>query len=57
MALVPRRVTTSLAPSGLKPAWAGSVPAASFRIEPASGWTFQPLSRNPARDGSPVLST
>jgi hypothetical protein len=57
MAFVPRWVITSVAPSGLKPTWAGSVSPASSRIEPASGWIFAPLSRKPARDGSPVLST
>ena len=37
MAFVPRWVATSVAPSGLRPTWAGSVPAASSRAEPANG--------------------
>jgi hypothetical protein len=52
-----RSVTTSAEPSGLKPTWAGSEPASSGRVDPATGSRPAAVNRKPHTDGSPVLST
>jgi hypothetical protein len=54
---VPRSVTTSVRPSGLKAIWAGSASAASGRTEPSSGASESPASEKPAIPGVPLFST
>ena len=55
MLFVPRSVTTSMRPSGLKAICAGSASAASIRCEPSSGSSES--SEKPAIPGEPLFST
>src|SRR4029079_5925488 len=57
LAFAPRSVTTTAAPSVVKPTWAGSEPTASSRFESAISSRPRSSRRKPTTDGSPVLST
>ena len=54
---VPRSVTMSALPSGVKPTWAGSASGASACSVPATGSRPAVPSRKPTRPGLPVAST